>query len=270
MIDDLRLNKYKHFTISNQLFESKKQIHLLWTNAGLLLYSPTPADPSYFSPIIDSSLTSAQQIEERSKRTTIRNAATFGSFEAQELIAWDHGAKEMLIELLNDAKQFINAVNTAFKGNTRLSKDLKKQCLAADSRELTKQLRFITIGVLLKNVKNVPPIELYQHLVCRLPAEIICKGAAYRGDDEIFYRSLKPSELCSTQSILLNNNLEVSYISRVIEFNPKEDVWYQTGGSVLLTSGLRRDQDQNDCPKRNVPASLDFSLDDDEDSEDDI
>lgn len=271
LIDELRKGENEYVKIKRELFDTNEQVHLMWINTGLLAFIPNEADASYIHPKMDVLMTVDQQYEEKQRRQQARMAAEFGDFKDAQIMPWNEGAKQVLANMVTDVCNFMNLIDATFKGETRPAKDLKKTCCNADTFDITKQLRFVAIGLLHKNKKTVPAISLYQHLVCRIPAEIMMKGAAYRADDVTFYESLKPSNLC-TQSPIIIGGQEISYISRVIEFNPREDVWYQTGGSVLLTSGLRfgSDKMQSEGVHRGPASKIEMLLDDDDSSEEDI
>lgn len=272
-IDQLRLNQYQHFSISDEIKKQSKQIHLVWINLGLIIYIPKSSDPSYMHKPIDTTLPLEKQIDEKNRRHTAKLAAKFGEFEVYQIVTWKQGAKAALNELMNDAVKFLDAINETFKGTTRPDKEIKKSCMSADTIDIVRQLKFITIGILHKNDKMLPPIDMYQHILYRMSAEMICKGAGYRGIDEAIYTGASPKSMISIGSLELNN-IPYNYVLRVKEFNPKEDVWLQTGGSIMLTSGPRESENvSQDVDAKPVvrPAAkkIVMALDDDSSEEDD-
>lgn len=268
LIEQLRENTNPNIRLKDALTTRTSQLHMVWTNAGLLVYIPKETDPSYVLPRIDQTLPLDQQTDERTRRQQQRQAAQYGQFADTQLFEWDKGAKQVLSELVNDVSYFLNVTDATFKSTTRPPRDLKKKCLTSETAEFTKQMRFVAIGMLHKNRKTVPAIGLYQHLLYRMSAEMILKGAGYRQADERFYNNLLPIDLYRTSPIEINNQ-PMTYISRVIEFNPQEDVWLQTGGAVMITSGQRDNQRLDDgieTVKREPAASICLTLDDDDDS----
>lgn len=274
-IENMRAGQHAGFNVSERLTAHGEQIHTLFVNSGLLIFVPTEADPSYVNAPIDSALPDERKSELKQIQRTKKYAATFGSFKEYQLVTWTEGAKELLSTLAQDATAFINALNMTFKGSKRPSKELRTTCMRADTFEIKKQLNFITAGLLLKNDKKMPPIEFYQHFVARMPAEILCKGAAYRGSDVVEYNAVRPKQMYEEGSITLGTgNAEAifAYVVRVREFNLLDDVWLQTGCAIMITSGPRSGATGNvrmESVRAREAEKLTFSLDDDSDSSED-
>ncbi|AAK73095.1 hypothetical protein LdcV14s9gp1 [Cypovirus 14] len=230
-----------------------KQIHMIFTTKGLLFYTPKEDDASY---VIMDEYTDAMDVNQKrqlrlnnaEKRNALRQN-DFGSFEATYLLPFDKGAKNILKELLSGFKRFMTTLNTSFKGYNRIDKDIVKKLRKCGSTNLTRQLSFVASGALcyssyLQTTLNkdgvLPPIELYQHLLDKLPTSVICEGAGYRGTDESEYKTKRVDDMCTFTQIKLTDGSFESFLTHVKRFDFMSESYAKTGQSVMVTSGTSR------------------------------
>ncbi|AWI48537.1 protein 9 [Thyrinteina arnobia cypovirus 14] len=230
-----------------------KQIHMIFTTRGLLFYVPKEDDASYvimdeYTDAMDANQKRQVRLNNAEKRSVLRQN-DFGSFEATYLLPFDKGAKNILKDLLSGFKRFMTTLNASFKGHSRIDKDIVKKLRKCGSANLTRQLSFIASGALcyssylqqtLKKEGVLPPIELYQHLLDKLPTSVICEGAGYRGTDESEYKKKRIDDMCTFTKIKLVDGDFDFFLTNVKRFDFMSESYAKTGQSVMVTSGAPR------------------------------
>lgn len=227
-------NEFKRYLVEQagsfvSYTETQKQVHVMFTNGGVLYFKPKKDDINYISTSSDNS-----QIDRNSQKSR-----PFGSWHTYKLVPYTKEMVQKIVTVYQGYGDWMYDYSQKFSCNG-IKREERERLMNTDYGMVTRNLRFVLAGVMLSGIK--PAIEAYQYFMGMMSHDILETGQLFRANDVAKYDNDTINTLMHTADIDLGTKV-VKYLRGVNGYGLSKLVRNNGGYAILLAMKPREDRE---------------------------